>query len=414
MEDPRRGNLRRLTWFMIVLAGASIMGLVVGVLHAGRAFGAAGEALTRVEAHQHIDAVARELKMHGRAVSLSAIVQQRRELGLHGLALLDERGGTLQAAGDLTVGALPEGPARLLRSGARLRVVSPPVLVEAGVVRVVAVHEPAATDPVGRSILALLLLGLLAAGALGGLAVLLMKFVRLRDDLLIDAARRDHLAHLGEMSAVLAHELKNPLAALKGHTQLLLESLSDSAPSASRARAKAEAIVGQAVRLENLIRELLDFSRSGLGERCAVDLLSFVQKVLLESRAGAGPGDVHIVADANDRPYVTMDADRLGRALMNIVQNAREAAPGRPVLIAVARARGRAVITVSDEGPGVPPEHRSKLFMPFFTTKAQGTGLGLAHARRIIELHGGGVRLEVRGDDQRGTMVTVELPEARR
>ncbi|MEO6950448.1 MAG: HAMP domain-containing sensor histidine kinase [Polyangia bacterium] len=175
------------------------------------------------------------------------------------------------------------------------------------------------------------------------------------------------LAALGQMSAVLAHELRNPLASLKGHAQLLERGLGEGAQ-----RDKAHLVVSEALRLEQLTNDLLTFVKTGELHRAPTDLVALVREVI------AGKD---ITLHAPQALTLDLDADRMRQVVTNLVDNA--IAAGAPVEITVA---DRA-LTVRDHGAGI--RDPARLFEPFYTTKARGTGLGLAISRQIVELHGG-------------------------
>ena len=227
-----------------------------------------------------------------------------------------------------------------------------------------------------------------------------------------------HLAALGEMSAVLAHELKNPLASLKGHAQLLHEQLPEGRP-----RTKAQRVIDEAVRLQDLIGSLLGFVRSGRIERTPTSPAALVHRVVerVEVRhAGASlPPRIEVVDD--DAPETwTLDETRLEQVVENLVDNAIEASTGAHpdhcarVEITIDQVGRELRIAVRDHGPGIPENIRDDLFAPFKTTKTRGVGLGLAVARRIVEAHGGRIEAEDvdgdDGDDGDGAKIAVTIP----
>ncbi len=201
-------------------------------------------------------------------------------------------------------------------------------------------------------------------------------------------AERRHLAALGELSAVLAHEIRNPLASLKGHAQLLEEQLADD----PRRHAKAHRVVDEAVRLEHLTNSLLDFTRA---DRLATGVASPAE---VARRAAELTDPARVVVDAAGAPERwSFDAMRIEQALVNLLRNALQAsAPPAEVELKVVDDGDGLRFTVADRGPGVPSEMRPRLFEPFVTGRAEGTGLGLAVVRRVVELHGGRVTIERR------------------
>lgn len=208
-----------------------------------------------------------------------------------------------------------------------------------------------------------------------------------------------HLAALGEMSAVLAHEIRNPLASLKGHAQLLAERVEGDAPLAR----KVARIVDESQRLETLTHSLLDFARTGRIEATEVDPAALLRRCA-DACSGA---TVELELDGAP-PRWTLDAPKLERVLGNLLDNAVQAAPELPVRAHVHGDQRQLVFEISDRGPGVPPEQRARIFEPFHTTRTRGTGLGLAVARRIVEHHGG--TLEVLDAPGGGACFRVTLP----
>ena len=215
-----------------------------------------------------------------------------------------------------------------------------------------------------------------------------------------DLLEKRHLAALGEMSAVIAHEIRNPLASLKGHAQLLEEQLADN----ERRRAKAKRIVDEAVRLEELTKSLLDFVRSGNLKAGEADPRSVARRAAelvdaskVEIEAGGAP---------TSWPF---DAMRIEQVLTNLLRNAFQASPADAVVtLTVAAEEGGLVFAVADRGKGIPVEMRERLFDPFVTGRTQGTGLGLAVVRRVTESHGGKVSVSDRPGG--GTIFRVWLP----
>jgi two-component system, NtrC family, sensor histidine kinase HydH len=215
---------------------------------------------------------------------------------------------------------------------------------------------------------------------------------------------RQRLSQLGEMSAVLAHEIRNPLASLKGNAQLLAERL---APG-SRELQRAERVVNEATRLEALTSDLLDFARAGPVEHDAADPAALL-RLAVEDVGQPGLA----IDDANAPPRWTMDSKRIGQALANLLRNAVQVSPGdRPPVASVAEEAGQLVYTVRDFGPGLPDRDRERIFEPFYTTRTNGTGLGLAVARRATELHGGSISAANHPDG--GAVFRLMIPRGRR
>ncbi|MCI0408252.1 MAG: ATP-binding protein [Acidobacteria bacterium] len=219
-----------------------------------------------------------------------------------------------------------------------------------------------------------------------------------------ESRRRESLAVVGEMAAGLAHEIRNPVGAIRGAAQVLCEER-----DAARAREMLEVIEEETARLGRVVGEFLDYARPGTQHREAVDLAELARRTLrLAEAAGTGirasvqvePGALRAVGDP----------DQLLRAMANLVRNAREAAgPEGMLRIRIAReGETRVAIRFEDDGPGIPPERVQGLFKPFQSTKRGGTGLGLALVHRVIETHGGTVVVE--GRPGRGAAFTLVLP----
>lgn len=216
------------------------------------------------------------------------------------------------------------------------------------------------------------------------------------------ASREQRLVALGSMSSVMAHELRNPLASLKGHAQLLAEDL-ESAGDEKRKK-KAERVVAEAVRIEELTTSLLDFVRDGPIERVRIAPAALVERAL----ADLDKDRVRVVVE--DAPaLLEVDANRLARALHNLVDNALDLG-GKDALVAlrVARAGAGVLFEVRDHGPGLPPGSEAHIFEPFVTTRVRGTGLGLAVARRIAEQHDG--TLVGENHPEGGAVFSLRLP----
>jgi len=230
-------------------------------------------------------------------------------------------------------------------------------------------------------------------------AVVAFQWLKRREALQHKLERERHLATLGEMSAVMAHELRNPLASLKGHAQLLAEALPE-----GRSRTKAERVVKEALRMEDLTASLLAFVRTGTIERQAADPVAVVRAAAdevdprrIELDTGAAPGTWQL------------DAARMQQVLSNLLRNAVQASPaGANVFARVAAEPGALLYEVRDVGTGIPPGQEALIFEPFHTQRPLGNGLGLAVARRVVELHGGSIQASNHPDG--GALFQVRIP----
>jgi len=208
------------------------------------------------------------------------------------------------------------------------------------------------------------------------------------------------LGILGEMSAVLAHEIRNPLASLKGHAQLLAEKL----PAESREGQKAERVVKEAVRLESLTGNLLDFAGTGPLHSSDTD----IRELLHEAAEAVGSAAFHLSLEEAPKSW-KLDAARIQQALVNVFRNAADSSPsGRRAEVRVSAGSIGLVIEVHDLGPGIDRGMEEEIFEPFVTTRTTGTGLGLAVARRIVQMHGGSITGANHPDG--GAVFTITLP----
>jgi len=200
-----------------------------------------------------------------------------------------------------------------------------------------------------------------------------------------DAARNRELAAMGTMSAVLAHEIRNPVAALLGNAQLLAEEHDNE---------QVRHVVGAARRLRTLTENLLAFAQTGELRRVPTDPAA-------PARAAVGGRGA---VDAAGAPAEwSLDPDRVEQLLRDLVDNAPT-----PVDVRVGTADGALVYTVRDHGPGLPSGDAERLFEPFFTLRARGTGLGLAIVRRLVQAHGGTVTAA--NHPAGGAVFTVRIP----
>lgn len=220
-----------------------------------------------------------------------------------------------------------------------------------------------------------------------------------RREMAVQLERDERLKALGRMSAVLGHELKNPIAALKGHAQLLLEEM----PADATMRKRAATVVEEAKLLETLTEQVLDFIRTG-----ELNLHKVYVDDLVESAAAlSGLEAVEVFAPKG----VTwmLDRARVEQALVNLLVNARQASPdGAPIDLTVTADEQTLSIQVRDRGTGIAAEDGERIFQPFYTGRARGTGLGLALVKRITDAHGGAVTAA--NHPKGGAVLTLALP----
>jgi PAS domain S-box-containing protein len=212
------------------------------------------------------------------------------------------------------------------------------------------------------------------------------------------------LARLGEMAAVIAHEVKNPLAAVRGAIQVIGSRL----PAGTSDSAIVKEVIARIDGLNDLIQDLLVFARPPAPRPVKQDLAALCASVIELLKRDPAFADLEVIVEAAVPPIVA-DATMLTIAIQNLLINSAQAMQGRGIVrVTLTAVDGWHSITIADTGPGIPPEIRAALFRPFKTTKARGTGLGMATAKRLIELQGG--RIEVASPPGGGTTVTLLVP----
>jgi two-component system sensor kinase FixL len=211
------------------------------------------------------------------------------------------------------------------------------------------------------------------------------------------------LARLGEMAAVIAHEVRNPLAGIRGAIQVMGSRLTPGGRDAEVSKEIIQRIDG----LNELINDLLLFARQPQPSFAPVDVASLVRSTASLLAEDPALKEVRVEVSGG-APPISGDAELLKIVFVNLLVNAAQAMPGRGVIhVTVVPADRGCEVSVRDEGPGIPVEARDKLFTPFFTTKSRGTGLGLITAKRIVETHHGSIAVD--SAPGRGTTVTVRL-----
>ncbi len=209
---------------------------------------------------------------------------------------------------------------------------------------------------------------------------------------------------LGEMAAVIAHEVKNPLAAVRGAIQVLAKRL---APASREASVMTD-IIARIDTLNLLVKDLLLFARPPQPKPMAIDVTTVLSTTAQLLAEDAAHRDVRI-AITGEAPTIMADAELLKIVFVNLLINSSQAMKGQGAIdIVVAAVDGVCRIAIADAGPGISAEVRDTLFTPFVTTKARGTGLGLSTVKRLIEAHHGSIRVD--SPPAGGTTVTIDLP----
>jgi len=207
---------------------------------------------------------------------------------------------------------------------------------------------------------------------------------------------------------VVAHEVKNPLAGIRG----ALEVIGGRMPEASRDRAVLRDIIGRLDSLNDTVQDLLVFARPREPRLTPVSLVHLLETTAALLKKDPAHADTHVDI-SGDTPVVEVDAEQLQTVFLNLLLNAAQAAgPGGRVRAEVSTDNGLCRVAIADNGPGISAEIRERIFEPFFTTKHRGTGLGLPTAKRVIERHQGTIGIDCPAEG--GTIVTVILPAASR
>lgn len=283
-------------------------------------------------------------------------------------------------------------------------VYSPGVIVMAGALGLggVAAHLTAIELWSARRAMQILALGLLAAAGL----------ITLRPELQAARARSvraRQMALLGRFAAQMSHDLRNPLAALKGSVQYLRVQFAT--PESPPELERYLSVMGDQIeRIQRAIERYQRIARVE-AEPDAVDLNALVSRVATLQPFAAGGVSIEVALDQSLAPLL-LDAELFTPALENVIQNAIEATPaGGSIRVSTAGSNQRVCVIVDDNGGGMDPRQAERALDEFFTTKSSGTGLGLTFAKRVAEAHGGSLRISTRL--HAGTRVVFDLPARR-
>jgi two-component system sensor histidine kinase HydH len=418
-------STQRARWGLLIVT--LVMGAALVVTSAAEYLGALrySRMAAVAEAVPWARAVARDLPLDPEEMqgTLDSIMEELSLRGLRFVGLADQEGAFRYSTGRPAAAPLelpergPRGmpPPRSVGERGRLRIVFPPGrrfgahrrLMQQGDSHdswrhlfLVIEYESRTAQAIRKGALTTLVVSLAAAALLLVAAAVFWRLSRRADATEVQLAKDRQLKALGQMSAVLGHELRNPLASLKGNAQLLLESV----PEDHAARPGAELVVGEAVRLEMLANQVLDFARTGEVDRSPGDPLAMVRAAV----EGSGAGPVEVDAEG-EIPAWPLDRPRMEQVLRNLLDNARAVSgEDEAVQLSVRVPGDRLEIAVRDRGEGIEPGEEEKVFEPFFTRRVRGTGLGLALARRIVEGHGG--RITVVNHPEGGAEFRIALP----
>ncbi len=219
-------------------------------------------------------------------------------------------------------------------------------------------------------------------------------------------SRAEHLAALGELAAGLAHEIRNPLAGVAG----VIEIISRDLPVTSPARVVVQDVRLEIARIDRILTHLLQAVHSHLPQARPSDLNTTVEHAvaLVRLQVLSRSINIEVLKDPN-LPNVEHDSDQIHQLLLNLLLNAVQAIEGAgEIRVEVSLLEANAAIAVTDTGRGIAPEHLPNIFRPFYTTKGNGTGLGLSLTHRIAEEHHG--RIDVASEVGKGTRFVVVLP----
>ena len=440
----RAGVIRGGLLVVPLLLGAVLVGTAAAGLSAAEQV---GPVLARGQSETYLRALRESMRppFHPDQQALQRVLDRYHAEGLRYIAVLDTGGVTAMAVGDSGLGNWPlPKPHELQRGAGRIRVLTPPPPpappppLPPGWSQEDAADWPPPYPPPP----AVALSGIPAPGPTPGQAqppvenTVVMEFVPVPAQRLLSRARttmafsaaaavllmaasallwrqlakeqaaeakwetQRHLARLGEMTAVLAHEIRNPLAVAKGHAQLLREKV----PASDPASDQVDQVVEHLVRLEVLTGHLLDFARSEQVQRQDVR----PAEILRDAAISLEPQRISL--DVDDAPEQwSLDPVRIRQVFVNLLQNALQSSAGEAT-VDVRMWQGGATLELSvrDRGPGIEPGEEEKIFEPFHTKRVRGTGLGLAVARRIVEAHGGSIRAERPGGG--GALFRVSIP----
>ena len=226
---------------------------------------------------------------------------------------------------------------------------------------------------------------------------------RAQHERMLDA---ENLAGMGKAVASVAHDMKTPLIAIGGFSSSVQKKLEKDDPNYG----KLDIVIEETRRLENMVKQMLDFSGPLELDRSQADINKLVQdSIVVVSKTPEGSRvriDMHL---PNDLPPVSFDVMRMKQALINLLMNAIQASPeGETVTVSTYQKSSYVGIDLSDNGCGIPPGQKEKIFAPFCTTKKGGTGLGLPVTKKIIQAHDG--RLELLDNAERGITFRILLP----
>jgi two-component system sensor histidine kinase HydH len=221
----------------------------------------------------------------------------------------------------------------------------------------------------------------------------------------VQLERSQKLSMAGQIAAGVAHEIKNPLASIRGAADIL----ADESSSTSEREEFRDILQGEVRRIDGTVQEFLNFARPRQSRLERMNLSEALNTGVRQLEAQARKGSVTIRSDVAPGVEVRGDQEKLHQLVLNLLLNALQASPAdTQIAVRLYTDAGHARLEISDQGTGIKPEHLEHVFEPFFTTQSSGTGLGLAISKTIVDDHHGVI--QVYSEQSQGALVTVDLP----
>lgn len=225
----------------------------------------------------------------------------------------------------------------------------------------------------------------------------------------LEMARAEHLATIGELAAGLAHEIRNPLAGIAGVVEVMGKEL----PAQSSSRGVLPEVQDEIKHIQSILNDLLAYARPRPPDYHPADLNATIEQAVLLARQQVRTKPIEILFEpCRELPRIMHDPVQIQQVVLNLLLNGIQAIPNQgKIEVAMRREGESAVVRITDSGKGISRDSLAKIFKPFFTTRKEGTGLGLPLAKGIVESHQG--RIEVTSDPGHGAQFEVWLPIAR-